>query len=144
MSLIINRINKGNKGGALLRFVRILFLLTILLGPIAAASQFDLSNCTGASRWYWIAAFCALFFISFEIIEGRYDKKGKYILTHSFLLGAMWQLLLFIPFILITRPDAGQVWNCAYSIAFALVLAAVFFLLEFLENRLFGKRRRYA
>lgn len=141
MSLLINKINKGNKGGALLRFVRILFLLTIILGPIAAATQFDLSNCAGASRWYWIAAFCVLFFVSFEVVESRYDKKGKYILTHAFLLGAAWQLLLFIPFILITRPEATQAWNCAYSIAFALALAAAFFLIEFLENRLSGKRR---
>jgi hypothetical protein len=141
MSLIINKINKGNKGGAFLRAIRVLFLLVIIFGPIAAASLFDLSNCTGASRWYWTGAFCLLFFISFEIIESRHDKKGKYILTNSFLLGFVWQAILFIPFILITRPEAGQAWNCARSVAVAAGLAGAFFLIEFLENRLFTKKR---
>lgn len=141
MSLIINKINTGKKGGAFLRFIRILFLLLILVGPVAAASMFDLSGLEGANRWYWIAAFVVLFFVSFEIVESKYDKKGKYIFTHSYLLGFAWQLLLFIPFILINRPGAEQAWNCARSIALAGGLTAAFFIIEFLENRLFTKRR---
>lgn len=141
MSLIINKINTGKKGGAFLRFIRILFLLLILVGPIAAASLFDLSGLEGAARWYWIVAFVVLFFVSFEIVESKYDKKGKYIFTHSYLLGFAWQILLFIPFILICRPGAGQAWNCARSIALAGGLTAAFFIIEFLENRLFTKRR---
>ena len=112
-----------------------------MFGPIAAASQFDLSNCDKVSRWYWIGAFIVLFFISFEIVESRHDKKGKYVFTFSYLLGFAWQLLLFIPFILLTRPDASQVWNCSRSIAIAAGLAAVFFLIELIENRLFTKKR---
>ena len=141
MSLIINKINTGKKGGAFLRFIRILFLLLIIVGPVAAASLFDLSGIAGAKRWYWIAAFVVLFFVSFEIVESKYDKRGKYIFTHSYLLGFVWQLLLFIPFILINRPEATQAWNCARSIAVALGLTVAFFLIEFLENRLFAKRR---
>lgn len=141
MSLIINKINTGKKGGAFLRFIRILFLLLILVGPVAAASMFDLSGLEGANRWYWIAAFVVLFFVSFEIVESKYDKKGKYIFTHSYLLGFAWQLLLFIPFILINRPGAEQAWNCARSIALAGGLTAAFFIIEFLENRIFTKRR---
>ncbi|MBO4758356.1 MAG: hypothetical protein J5577_07915 [Bacteroidales bacterium] len=140
MSLIINKINKGNKGGVFLRFIRVVFLLIIIFGPIAAASLFDLSACERTSRWYWIAAFCVLFFISFEIMESKHDKKGKYILTFSFLMGFVWQLLLFIPFILVNHPDATQAWNCSRSIAFAACLTVVFFLIEFLENKLFSKR----
>ncbi len=141
MSLIINKINTGKKGGLFLRLLRVIFLLLIIVGPVAAASLFDLSGCEGASRWYWTGAFCLLFFISFEIVESRYDKRGKYIFTHSYLLGFAWQLLLFIPFILINRPDAAQVWNCARSIAVALGLTAAFFAVEFLEIRIFTKRR---
>lgn len=141
MSLIINKINTGKKGGTFLRFVRILFLLLIIVGPVAAASLFDLSGLQGAEKWYWIAAFVVLFFVSFEIVESKYDKRGKYIFTHSYLLGFAWQLLLFIPFILINRPDATQAWNCARSIAFAGGLTVIFFLIESLENRLFSKRR---
>ena len=141
MSLIINKINTGKKGGAFLRFIRILFLLLILVGPVAAASLFDLSGLEGRTRWYWIAAFVVLFFVSFEIVESKYDKKGKYIFTHSYLLGFAWQLLLFIPFILIYRPGAEQAWNCARSIALAGGLTAAFFIIEFLENRIFTKRR---
>ncbi len=106
MSLIINKINKGNKGGAFLRFIRLAFFLLVLFGPVVAASMFDLSNCQGVSRWCWIGAFC---------------------------------VLLFIPFILITRPEAAQAWNCARSIAIAGGLAAGIFLIEFLENRIFPK-----
>ena len=141
MSLIINKINTGKKGGAFLRFIRILFLLLILVGPVAAASMFDLSGLEGTKRWYWIAAFVVLFFVSFEIVESKYDKKGKYIFTHSYLLGFAWQLLLFIPFILMNRPGAEQAWNCARSIALAGGLTAAFFIIEFLENRIFTKRR---
>ena len=141
MSLIINKINTGKKGGAFLRFIRILFLLLILVGPVAAASMFDLSGLEGAKRWYWIAAFVVLFFVSFEIVESKYDKKGKYIFTHSYLLGFAWQLLLFIPFILMNRPGAEQAWNCARSIVLAGGLTAAFFIIEFLENRIFTKRR---
>jgi len=141
MSLIINKINTGKKGGTFLRFIRILFLLLIIVGPVAAASLFDLSGLQGAEKWYWIAAFVVLFFISFEIVESKYDKRGKYIFTHSYLLGFAWQLLLFIPFILINRPDSTQAWNCARSIAFAGGLTVIFFLIESLENRLFSKRR---
>ena len=139
MSLIINKINKGNKGGAFLRFIRLAFFLLVLFGPVVAASMFDLSNCQGVSRWCWIGAFCVLFFLSFEVIESKFDKKGKYIFTFSFLSGFAWQLLLFIPFILITRPEAAQAWNCARSIAIAGGLAAGIFLIEFLENRIFPK-----
>ena len=91
MSLIINKINKGNKGGVFLRFIRVVFLLIIIFGPIAAASLFDLSACERASRWYWIAAFSVLFFISFEIMGSRHDKKGKHILTFSFLIDYLAQ-----------------------------------------------------
>ena len=142
MSLIINKINKGNKGGAFLRFIRLAFFLLVLFGPIVAASMFDLTNCQGASRWCWIVAFCVLFFLSFEIIESKYDKKGKYIFTFSFLSGFVWQLLLFIPFILITHPETSQVWNCARSITIAGGLAAGIFIIEYLENRLFSKGRK--
>ena len=141
MSIIINKINKGNKGGAILRLIRILYLLVILFGPIAAASLFDLSGCEGPSRWYWIAAFCVLFFILFEIMESKHDKRGKYIFTNSFLMGLVCQLVLFIPFILLTHPGAQQTWNCARSIAIAAGLTAAFFIIEFLENRLFSRRR---
>lgn len=136
MSIIINKINKGNKGGVFLRLIRILYLLVILFGPIAAASLFDLSSCEGATRWYWIGGFCVLFFISFEIIESKRDKKGKYIFTNSFLMGFIWQLILFIPLILLTHPGAQQAWNCARSIAVAAGLTAAFFVIEFLENRI--------
>lgn len=141
MSLIINKINKGNKGGMFLRLIRVLFLLVIVFGPIASASLFDLSDCGGISRWYWIGAFCVLFFISFEIVESRHDKKGRYILTNSFLLGLLWQAVLFIPFILITRPEATQTWNCARSIAVAAALTCAFFLIEFVESKVFDKKR---
>ena len=141
MSLIINKINTGKKGGVLLRAIRIIVLLIILFGPIAAASLFDLSNCAGASRWYWIGAYIVLFFISFEIVESRFDKKGKYIFTNAFFLGFAWQLLLFIPFILINRPGADQVWMCARSIVIALGITVVFFWIELLENHLLTPRR---
>ena len=140
MSLLINKINKGNKGGAFLRFIRLAFFLLVLFGPVVAASMFDLSNCQGLSRWIWIAAFCILFFLSFQILENKYDKKGKHVFTVSFLMGFVWQLLLFIPFILITHPEGAQVWNCARSIATAAGLAAICIVIESLENRL-AKRR---
>lgn len=141
MSLIINKLNKAKKGGTFLGILRIALLLAIIAGPVALASMADLSSGEGNTRWYWIAAFIVLFFFSFEKIEGKYDKKGKYVFTISFLAGFIWQALLFIPFILVTHPDATQTWNCAHSIAIAFGSAVFFLLVESAENRLFAKKR---
>ena len=141
MSLLINKLGDEDNYGCLRYILGILFLFLVILGPIVLAAYFDLSNCSKSAQKTWSIIYFVLFVISFEIVESKFDKSGKHILTISYSIGFIWQLLLLLPFILITHPEASQVWNCARSLSISAGVTVLFIIIELIENCCFSKKQ---